>query len=214
MRDLPEVYLPVECLEALRLADYEGMNMAEAAQRMEVSRHTFGRVLAQGRRAVADALVHGYALRIEGGAYDLATPPPSDTPSHMQASFKEPYMQRIAVTTTAPGLDAPMDPRFGRAAGFALVDPDTMEATYVDNGTSQTLSHGAGIHAAQQMVKHGAGVLLTGYLGPKAFQALQAANIQIGQDVEGVTVRQAVEKYLAGGVAMSAAPNSSGHQGQ
>lgn len=214
MRELTEVYLPVECLEALRLADHEGMGMAEAARRMEVSRHTFGRVLAQGRRAVAEALVNGHALRIEGGVYDLAHSQPAELSNHIQISTEEPNMQRIAVTTTAPGLDAPVDPRFGRAAGFALVDPGTMEATYVDNGKSQTLSHGAGIHAAQQVARHGADVLLTGYVGPKAFEALQAANIQIGQDVEGVTVRQAVEKYLAGAVAMSNAPNSPGHQGR
>ena len=45
--------------------------MESAASRMGVSRHTFGRILAEGRKAVADALVHGRALRIEGGDYEL-----------------------------------------------------------------------------------------------------------------------------------------------
>ncbi len=69
---LDEVRLPVEGLEALRLADLEGLTAEEAAGRMGVSRHTFGRVLAEARAAVAGALVAGAALRIEGGHFELA----------------------------------------------------------------------------------------------------------------------------------------------
>nr|2WFB_A Chain A, PUTATIVE UNCHARACTERIZED PROTEIN ORP [Megalodesulfovibrio gigas] len=117
------------------------------------------------------------------------------------------HMQRIAVTAEGPGLDGLVDPRFGRAAGFVVVDAATMAAEYVDNGASQTLSHGAGINAAQVLAKSGAGVLLTGYVGPKAFQALQAAGIKVGQDLEGLTVRQAVQRFLDGQVPMAAGPN-------
>lgn len=70
-----EVVLPVEGLEALRLADVEGLEQLEAAQRMGVSRPTFSRILAQARAAVSQALVHGWALRIEGGDYRLADQP-------------------------------------------------------------------------------------------------------------------------------------------
>lgn len=72
---MEEVTLPVEGLEALRLADVEGMEQQEAAQRMGVSRPTFSRVLAQARAAVSQALVHGWALRIEGGDFQLADAP-------------------------------------------------------------------------------------------------------------------------------------------
>ena len=65
--DLEEVRLTVEGLEAIRLADDLGLTQGEAAQTMGVSRHTFGRVLAEARRSVAQALVRGRALRIEGG---------------------------------------------------------------------------------------------------------------------------------------------------
>ena len=71
LRDLSEACLSVEGFEAIRLADLEELTMENAASRMGVSRHTFGRILAQGRRAVADALVHGRALRIEGGDYEV-----------------------------------------------------------------------------------------------------------------------------------------------
>jgi predicted DNA-binding protein (UPF0251 family) len=71
LRDLSEARLSVEGYEAIRLADLEALTMENAALRMGVSRHTFGRILAEGRKAVADALVHGRALRIAGGDYEV-----------------------------------------------------------------------------------------------------------------------------------------------
>ena len=72
LRETEAVVLPVEGLEALRLADLEGLCAEAAAEAMGVSRHTFGRVLAEARRVTAMALVGGLALRIEGGSYRLA----------------------------------------------------------------------------------------------------------------------------------------------
>ena len=62
--------LTLDGLEALRLADLEGLYQEEAARRMGVSRATFARVLAGARRQVADALVNGKALSISGGVID------------------------------------------------------------------------------------------------------------------------------------------------
>ncbi len=61
------VTLTVEGLEALRLSDLEGLNASDAAGRCGVSRHAYGRTLAEARRTVAEALVKGRILRIEGG---------------------------------------------------------------------------------------------------------------------------------------------------
>ncbi|MCB2228887.1 MAG: DUF134 domain-containing protein [Desulfarculaceae bacterium] len=71
-----EVLLPVEGLEALRLAEVEGLDQETAAASMGVSRQTFGRVLASARRAVATALAGGMALSVSGGDYELAPPDP------------------------------------------------------------------------------------------------------------------------------------------
>lgn len=68
MSDLELVTLTLDGLEALRLADLEGLYQEEAAQRMGVSRATFARVLATARKTVAEALVHGKAVEISGGA--------------------------------------------------------------------------------------------------------------------------------------------------
>jgi len=73
-RNLQEVVLPVEGLEALRLCDLDKLDQETAAARMNVSRQTFGRVLAEARGRVSEALVMGKMIRIQGGAYTLAGP--------------------------------------------------------------------------------------------------------------------------------------------
>jgi predicted Fe-Mo cluster-binding NifX family protein len=124
---------------------------------------------------------------------------------------KESDMEKIAITSEGPTLDDALDPRFGRAAGFIVVDPHTLKFDYVDNGASQAMAQGAGIQAAETIARAGANVLLTGYVGPKAFVALQAAGIKVGQNLENLTVRQVVEKYNCGEVEWADAPNRTGH---
>jgi predicted Fe-Mo cluster-binding NifX family protein len=120
-------------------------------------------------------------------------------------------MEKIAISCEEPSLDAQVDPRFGRAAGFLIVDPNTMDFEYLDNGAAQTMARGAGIQAAETVVRSGANIVLTGYVGPKAFQSLSAAGIKIGQNLENMTVRQAVEQYKSGDIVIATQPNSRGH---
>ncbi len=70
-RGMEEVVLPVEGLETLRLSDLEKLDQETAAARMNVSRQTFGRILAEARELVAEALVMGKTIRIQGGSYVL-----------------------------------------------------------------------------------------------------------------------------------------------
>jgi predicted DNA-binding protein (UPF0251 family) len=72
VRDLLRAVLTLDEFEALRLADLEGLYQEDAADRMGVSRPTFGRVVESARRKVADALVNAKALVIAGGAVELA----------------------------------------------------------------------------------------------------------------------------------------------
>ena len=113
-------------------------------------------------------------------------------------------MNRIAVTSEGPSLDDMVDPRFGRAAGFVVVDLETMDTQYIDNGQSQVMAQGAGIQAAELVARAGVSCLLTGYVGPKAFKALAAAGIKVGQNLEGLTVRDAVERFKSDQVEFAA----------
>lgn len=79
LRTLAEVVVSLDELEALRLADLEGLYQEEAAGRMQVSRPTFARIVEAARRKVADALIHGKALRLEGGSV-IAPPGAAATP--------------------------------------------------------------------------------------------------------------------------------------
>ncbi|MEW6034336.1 MAG: DUF134 domain-containing protein [Chloroflexota bacterium] len=72
LRALEEVQLSVEEAEAIRLKDLEGLEQEECAEKMSVSRPTFQRVLGLARQKVADALLNGKAIRIEGGSFELA----------------------------------------------------------------------------------------------------------------------------------------------
>ena len=66
-----EVSMSVEELEAIRLSDFEHLDQEIAAQMMEVSRHTYGRILSRAHSAVAEAIVTGKALTIAGGDYEF-----------------------------------------------------------------------------------------------------------------------------------------------
>ncbi len=66
-----EIYLSLEGLEAIRLSDFEGLDQAAASEMMEVSRQTYGRVLAEARSIIAEAIITGKALKIKGGSYML-----------------------------------------------------------------------------------------------------------------------------------------------
>lgn len=109
-------------------------------------------------------------------------------------------MKKIAISSEGPTLEDQVDPRFGRAAGFIIVDPETMVFEYLDNGTSQARAQGAGIQAAENVVSAGVEAVLTGFVGPKAFQALAATGIRVAQNLENMSVREAVEHYLKGEV--------------
>jgi predicted DNA-binding protein (UPF0251 family)/predicted Fe-Mo cluster-binding NifX family protein len=216
MRELAEVYLPLDGFEAIRLADHEGLSHEKAARRMHVSRQTFGRILSSARATVAKALVNGQALRIHSGGDHFLSEGQEEDEAPMQASGVQPMpapastqgrentvMSMIAITSEGPTLDDLVDPRFGRAAGFIVVDPETMAFKYVENGAAQVRAQGAGIQAAETVANAGAKAVLTGYVGPKAFQALAAAGIRIAQDMDNLSVREAIARFKGGTIQWS-----------
>lgn len=118
---------------------------------------------------------------------------------------------KICVTAVSGSLDAQIDPRFGRCPYLMIVDSETMKFEAVPNIASGSMS-GAGIQAAQTIASKGVKVLITGNVGPNAFQALSAAGIKIVTGVVG-TVREVIEKYKRGELRETGSPTVRGHFG-
>jgi len=119
---------------------------------------------------------------------------------------------KIAVSAGGPDLSAQVDPRFGRAPYFLLVDLEMMEFEVVTNQQNLRRAQGAGIQAAAQVARHRPAVVITGNCGPKAFQTLQAAGIQVIVGVAG-PVQEVVQNYRSGNLKPAPGPNVVSHWG-
>lgn len=118
---------------------------------------------------------------------------------------------KICVTATAGDLNAQVDPRFGRCQYFVFVDSNTMAVEAIPN-EAIAAPGGAGIQAAQTVVNEGADVLISGNIGPNAFQVLSTAGVKIATGAYG-TVKEAVEMYENGKLSETAASTVSAHAG-
>ena len=117
-RTLEEVSLSVEEAEAIRLKDLEALEQEEGARRMNISRPTFHRVLTAARRKLADALLNGKAIRIEGGNFELAKRQFYCINGHQwEVPFKDMITKppRLCPTCESPNIMPIQPPGFGRA---------------------------------------------------------------------------------------------------
>jgi predicted Fe-Mo cluster-binding NifX family protein len=117
---------------------------------------------------------------------------------------------KVIVTSSGKALDAPVDPRFGRAAYFILVDTETNAFEAHDNAQNLNAAQGAGIQAAEMVSRLGAEVVITGHCGPKAFRTLQAAGIKVVVGAQG-TVANALEALKSSKLKPTEASDVEGH---
>jgi len=112
---------------------------------------------------------------------------------------------KICVTSQGNTLDSNVDPRFGRCQYFIIVDTDSMEFEAIEN-SSVSAAGGAGIQSGQLVSAKGVKVVLTGNVGPNAFQTLQAGGLDIIIGVSG-SIKEAVEKYKKGELKPTKSPS-------
>lgn len=118
---------------------------------------------------------------------------------------------RIVVSSNGTDLDAQASPVFGRCPYFVFVDTETMEFEAVEN-PALVAAGGAGIQAAQFVIEKGAQAVVSGNVGPNAFQVFQSAGIAVHL-FGGGTVRQAVEAFKAGQLPVAGGATAPEHAG-
>jgi predicted Fe-Mo cluster-binding NifX family protein len=117
---------------------------------------------------------------------------------------------KVAFTTSGNALDSPLDTRFGRAPGFLIYDTDSGAFEFVDNQQSLNAAQGAGIQAAETVVRSGAKAIVTGHCGPKAFRVLSAAGVKV-YNTDQPTVAAALEAFKAGTLRLAESSDVEGH---
>jgi predicted Fe-Mo cluster-binding NifX family protein len=118
---------------------------------------------------------------------------------------------KIAVTANGEGLDGPASPVFGRCQWYVLVDTETMEVETLAN-PALAASGGAGVQAAQYIAGLGIQAVVTGNVGPNAYQVLNAANVAVYLYTEG-SVRHAVKAIQAGQLPAASGATAPSHAG-
>jgi predicted Fe-Mo cluster-binding NifX family protein len=118
---------------------------------------------------------------------------------------------KIAITSTGQTLDSQVDPRFGRAAYFIVVDTETMNFSAIEN-ESVSAAGGAGISSAKAVIDARAEAVLTGNCGPNAERTLTAAGVKLYTGVTG-TVEEAVKLFKDGKLSEAPGPNVGSHFG-
>ena len=108
---------------------------------------------------------------------------------------------KIAISSTGEDLTAKADPRFGRAPYFVLLDdtdPDAPGGVTVLKNEAAEAAAGAGTEAARQVIEAGANVIISGSVGPNAFQVFEQMGIPVYLIQGDMTVREAYERYQKG----------------
>lgn len=118
---------------------------------------------------------------------------------------------KICITAESNNLEAQVDPRFGRCQYFIIIDTDTLAFEAIENPNLNSTG-GAGIQSGQLIADKQVKAVLTGNVGPNAFQTLQAAGIEIFTGASGM-IREAVEKFKKGEYKSISGPSVSSKAG-
>ena len=118
----------------------------------------------------------------------------------------------MALSSSGRSIKSQVAPRFGRCQFFLLVESETLDYEVIPNDALNS-AHGAGVAAATLIASKGVEVVLTGNIGPNAYNALSASRIKVVTGVTGIA-ENAVTKFLMGGYKTTEKPTVRGHFGQ
>ena len=210
------VVLLLEEYECIRSIDHDGLKQEDCAKRMAISRTTVAEVYAAARRKIAESLVHGRPLVIEGGSYrlcDMSAPCGKCCPraeAHHDHCFSPPMKKgegtmRIAVPYE--NETGTVFQHFGHSQAFKLYDVKDGAVETSEVISTQGSGHGA---LAGLLQEHEVEALICGGIGAGAIEALSEAGIRIYAGVKGAA-DEAVAQHLAGTLAYTTEANCSHH---
>jgi len=197
-RGLPEVTLGLDELEALRLADLDGLYQEAAALRMGVSRQTFGRIVESARRKVADAVINRKCLLIGGGDNIIEE--------------KGERSMKIAV----PARDGMVDEHFGHCDHFMVFSVGEDTSIVAEEIVQSPEGCGCKSGVASVLARMGVTHLVAGNMGEGAVHVLNANGIRVIRGASG-RARRAAELFASGDLAdtgdVCADHGNGGHHG-
>jgi len=101
---------------------------------------------------------------------------------------------KIAVSATGNNLNAKVDRRFGRCTWFLFIDPESLEYEAVENKSADSAS-GAGTTCAQLVLEKEVEAVISGQVGPNAYEVLKQGGVKIFITHQDITIREAIYKY-------------------
>ena len=185
-RKLEEVVISLDEAESIRLADLEGLYQEAAAMRMAVSRQTFGRIVEAARRKVADALINGKLLRIEGGEVVI----------HEEGEKP----MKVAV----PAREGQVDEHFGHCEHFMVYALDDGRRIVSEERVDSPEGCGCKSDIAGILARMGVTHMVAGNMGEGAVRVMHAHGIEVTRGASG-EARVAVERFGAGALQDSGA---------
>lgn len=201
------ITMSIDEYETVRLIDLEGLTQEECAQQMNIARTTVQRIYSDVRKKIAESLVQGKVLKIEGGDYKLCDGKGRFCGrgnchggrnvmdlTQADVSKKERKIMRIVMPVDENNMQAKVSSSFGRAPFFLVYDIETKESIFVDNKAARSPG-GAGVIAAQTVVDNKADALLVPRCGQNAADVLQAGKVKIYKSLEG-TAEENIEAFI------------------
>jgi predicted DNA-binding protein (UPF0251 family)/predicted Fe-Mo cluster-binding NifX family protein len=186
-RDLEVVTLGFDQAEAIRLADLDGLYQEAAALRMGVSRQTFGRIVESARRVVADAIINGKCLRIDGG--------------EVIVDDRGEKTMKVAV----PARDGQVDAHFGHCEHFMVYSLDQEKKIVAEEKIVSPEGCGCKSNIAGILARTGVTHMVAGNMGEGAVHVLQAHGIEVVRGASG-DARDAAARFAAGTLGDSGKP--------
>lgn len=195
----PAVIMTVDEYEVIRLIDKEGMSQEQCSERMRIARTTVQRIYEIARKKLADALVEGRTLRIEGG--DICLCDGQNTGCGHRECYKQTYHQQYqkpkgehVVRAAVPWKEEQVFPHFGKTEQFKIYD--IVDGTVVSSELVNT-SEGGPVALTGVLGALKVDILICGGIGDNARAAVAAAGIRLHSGVAGAA-DEAVDAFLGG----------------